>query len=56
MKKMFINPEIEIAEVSQLDAIMVSGNPLVVLKNRINYTLTDEERELDAEYGYWDGK
>ena len=55
MKKLFVNPEIKTAEISQVEAIMASGNLLVDSKKNISYSATDSRVDADK-FGYWMGK
>ena len=56
MKKLFVNPEINTIEISQMDAIMVSANALVTTKTSISYSVSDTERAEADKLGYWAGK
>ena len=56
MRKLFVNPEINTVELSQPDAIMVSGEVLVKQNTAITYSISDKDRDNADRLNYWAGK
>ena len=56
MKKLFIDPEINMAEISQREEIMVSGNILVNAREGVTYVNDTRQGDIDESLKYWSGK
>ena len=56
MKKLFIYPEINLAELTHSEEIMVSGNPLVNASEGVTYVNDTRQGDIGDNLKYWSGK